>query len=88
MVLPQPMNPHRHTTRGEDGWAPEGVRCEKVCCKTCASDYSRLEILIVPLNEESSTRACPALVHRADQAASHARRRRRPHGACPVTTGA
>ena len=42
------------------GWmAAEGVRCEKACCKTGASDYSRLEILIVPLNEESSTLACP-----------------------------
>ncbi len=72
VVLPEPMNPARHTTRGSGLNAlRSGGRLDKESCKRRARPQSRFRILIVPLKEESSTLAWP-FIHRAEQALGHA----------------
>ena len=62
MVLPQPMNPARHTRGESERCLAMTLNCGEDAGNTGATSYSRFEILIVPLKEESSTLARPSFI--------------------------
>jgi hypothetical protein len=62
VLLPEPMNPVRQTTRHSGTGPGAGTFDGDESCKRFRERQSRFRILIVPLKEESSTFACPSFI--------------------------
>src|ERR1700722_20290258 len=62
VLLPEPMNPVRQTTRRSVTGPGTGVLDGDNSCKRFRERQSRFRILIVPLKEESSTLAWPSFI--------------------------